>query len=159
MSPTFYDQQMWYGSRCDDDACRNSIQRGDIIVFDTWNATGKADNYLKRVISIPLDRITIANGKVYVNDYLLIEPYVSTLTILGTVNDCQRYSLGPGQIFVLGDNRARSNDSRTFGPVDLADVWGMSRFEKYNPIKSLPSLDLNRKLQVDEAECPEWIKQ
>jgi signal peptidase I len=157
MFPTLQDQQMWYGSRCEEKNCWNSIQRGDLIVFDARNAPGKQGAFLKRVIGIPLDHITITEGKVYINNHLLIEPYITIPTVTNSSHDCQRYDVGPEQVFVLGDNRSHSNDSRVFGAVDFEDIWGVSPFEKYNPMASPPKLDVDREFQVDELKCPLWI--
>lgn len=158
MLPTFHDQQMWYGSPCDNNLCRNSIRRGDIIIFDARRTTGKEGAYIKRVIGIPLDYITITGGNVYVNNLLLIEPYVSVPTATNSLNDCQSYHIGSEQVFVLGDNRTHSHDSRIFGPVGFPEIWGVSRFQKYNSVESLAKLDLARKLQIDETDCPVWME-
>jgi signal peptidase I len=88
-----------------------AVQRGDIVVL-RYPLDPRID-YVKRVIGLPGDRVTMADGYVWVNGELLDEPYVladDRTTYLSVV-------VGPEQFFVLGDNRPRSSDSREFGLV------------------------------------------
>ena len=159
MLPTLRDKQMWYGSPCENDACRNTLQRGDIVVLDTSKVLDIKDIFIKRVIGVPLDRVMIAKGKVYVNDHLLIEPYTESYTITPPGSEgCLRFHLGTDQAFVLGDNRAHSDDSRSFGPVSVSSIFGVSRFEKYNSPDLAPRLDSENVISFDEKECPLWRK-
>jgi len=92
--------------------------RGDIVAFH--HDAVAPELYIKRVIAVAGDRIRIDRGTVYVNDAPLDEPYVHfpdhrsfpTTTVPG------------GSVYVLGDNRANSEDSRFFGPVADADLLG-----------------------------------
>lgn len=80
--------------------------------------------YVKRVIATAGDTIEVRDGKVYVNDELLDEPYAvgETEPQKGTV----RYplTLEEGQVFIMGDNRSESVDSRTFGIVGESQIKG-----------------------------------
>lgn len=80
--------------------------------------------YVKRVVATEGDTIEIREGKVYVNDELLDEPYIvgETKPQVGSV----RYPLmlEKGQVFVMGDNRDDSIDSRTFGVVGERQIKG-----------------------------------
>jgi signal peptidase I len=101
-------------------------QRNDVIVFDRFNAKkNKNTAYIKRVLAIAGDTIKIKNGKVLINNILINEPYVNTK------NRTKKYSLTmktkhipTGEIFVLGDNRDNSNDSRMYGSIAITKVTG-----------------------------------
>jgi signal peptidase I len=97
-------------------------ERGDIIVFDPPTLADKP--YIKRVIGLPGETITIADGFVYVDGVKLNEPYID-----GAITECNRSKCDPvkvpeGSVFVLGDNRRSSSDSRIFGPVSVDDIIG-----------------------------------
>ena len=78
-------------------------------------------DFIKRVIGLPGDTVTCRGGKVIRNGQPVTEPYLDP----GTQTDgCTRTTVGPGQLFVMGDNRDNSQDSRVFGPVRESDVVG-----------------------------------
>lgn len=89
---------------------------GDIIVFHT----SEGRDFIKRVIGLPGDRIEIKNGVVYRNGVPLKEPYIAE-KING---EFPPVTVPPGHVYVLGDNRNNSKDSREIGPVPLKDVVG-----------------------------------
>lgn len=108
----------------------NPYDRGDIVVFnppETWSSGGTP--FIKRVIGVPGDVVEIRDdGRVYVNDVGLDEEYVYEDDD-GTrdpteVPDQARWAIGTGELFVLGDHRAKSADSRVFGPIGATDVIG-----------------------------------
>lgn len=82
----------------------------------------RRNRYIKRVIGIPGDKIEIKDGKVYVNDKLLEEPYIKGTTVKKTLE--YPVTVPQGKLFVMGDNRENSNDSRSFGFVDYRSVEG-----------------------------------
>jgi signal peptidase I len=92
-------------------------QRGDIIVL---KVAQEPIPLVKRVIALPGETVEIRQGKVYVNGQHLDEPYLGQ-TPYGNMNARQ---VPAGSIFVLGDNRNNSNDSRAFGMVPLDDILG-----------------------------------
>jgi len=92
--------------------------RGDVIVF-RYPPDPDAIPYIKRVIGLAGDQIHIADGKVYVNGQQLIEPYLTLNTNRGG-----DWSVPPGQLFVMGDNRNNSSDSRAWGFVPLENIIG-----------------------------------
>ena len=106
--------------------------RGDVVVFAP---PGGADQpYIKRVIGLPGEEVTIAGGAVAIDGARLDEPYLADPEGGGAVRTpcgqravC-RATVGEGQVFVLGDNRRDSVDSREFGPVDVEDVVGKAWF-------------------------------
>jgi signal peptidase I len=99
--------------------------RGDIVTFRHDGATPEL--YIKRVIGLPGDRIRIDRGVVYVNGTRLTEPYVEH----SDDRSVPEITVPPDNVYVLGDNRAVSEDSRAFGPVPdgaltgkaLAGIW------------------------------------
>lgn len=109
-----------------------SPERGDVLVFH--NPNNLEEDYIKRIIGLPGDTVEIYGGQVYINGYPLIEDY-------------PHYEIPPNQIwgpeliepdhlFVMGDNRPQSQDSRVFGQLseDLIvgkawlRVWPFDRF-------------------------------
>jgi signal peptidase I len=94
------------------------VERGDVIVL-RYPLDPEID-YIKRVIGVPGDRVSLAHGEVWVNGVALDEPYVEAVdpsTVLSV-------EVAEGNYFVLGDNRPRSSDSRDFGMVPEAYVRG-----------------------------------
>jgi signal peptidase I len=98
------------------------IKRGDIVVFDSKDANDS--NYIKRVIGIENDEIEITGGKVYLNNQELKEPYLDSQTITQPLTSQTKFTVPQGCVFVLGDNRTNSTDSRILGPINLNDVKG-----------------------------------
>ncbi len=97
--------------------------RGDIVAFrrNEDPADGmEPTTYIKRVIGLPGDRVVIRSGTVYVNGTALVEPYVRFRdhASFATV------TVPPGELYVLGDNRADSEDSRVFGCISERSVIG-----------------------------------
>lgn len=99
-------------------------QRGDIIVFDP--PVSNADKpYIKRVIGLEGERISIHDGAVYVNGERLEEPYLGPVATNWPGRPRNFEMVVPeGHIFVLGDNRNNSTDSRSFGPVSVDAIIG-----------------------------------
>ena len=106
---------------------RNRLERGDIVVFRHLEFPGRV--FIKRIAGLPDEQVRVENGAVYIDDVLLEEPYLDGRK--GQVEDRQDLNRtwwnGPGELFLVGDNRQDSQDSRTFGPVDggliLGRVW------------------------------------
>ncbi len=95
----------------------NEPQRGDIVVFVSLNGTG--EDYIKRVIGLPGERVEVRDGAVWINGYRLDEPYLNSgIPYTGV------WKLGPDEYFVLGDNRANSSDSHTWGPLPRKNIIG-----------------------------------
>lgn len=109
------------------------LEHGDVIVFDSHDTQN--NKYVKRVIATEGDHIVITDGTVTLNDVILDEPYINEKEFRGDVD----LVIPEGQIYVLGDNRNHSNDSRGFGPVKLDDVDGKVVFNLDKSIRSLLS--------------------
>lgn len=117
------------------------IERGDIIAFHS--VTGNNIDLIKRVIGLPGDRIKIQLGKVYINDKELAEPYIIDATNTwtnGFINDGEEYFVPQEMLFVLGDNRPHSLDSREFGPVPISSIIGTAVF-RFSPNASFGPLN------------------
>ena len=118
MTPTLLNQQYILVDKLQ--YAFSSPQRGDVIVFEY--PKDPSQDYVKRVIGIPGDTVSVAaNGVVTVDGTALSEPYVNDL-----INRYppQTWTLQAGQYFVLGDNRGDSSDSRAWGPVPRNDIIG-----------------------------------
>ena len=93
-------------------------QRGDVIVFK-YPPDPEREPYIKRVIGLPGDRVRVDNGNVYVNAELLVEPYLEVVT-----EQEGEWQVPADNLFVMGDNRNNSSDSRAWGMVPLDKVIG-----------------------------------
>jgi signal peptidase I len=78
-------------------------------------------DFIKRVVGVPGDRISCRQGKLYRNDQQVSEPYLAPAT---TTENCSSVTVPAGKLYVMGDNRNNSEDSRTFGPIDRSSVVG-----------------------------------
>jgi len=78
-------------------------------------------DFIKRVVGVPGDRITCRGDSLFRNGQKVQEPYL----VQGTTTDCKGETVvGAGQLFVMGDNRTNSQDSRFFGVIQRSDVVG-----------------------------------
>jgi signal peptidase I len=112
----------------------HGIGRGDVVVFDrvtTNGGTVNHDDLIKRVIALGGDTLEIKKCVVYLNGVALEEKYLdagdvaqSDLNSLCRVANLKEQTIPDGKIFVMGDNRSESFDSRMFGPIDEDLVVG-----------------------------------
>ncbi len=115
----------------------NEPARGDIVVFQAPNEA-KGVYYVKRVIGLPGENVRIEDGMVFINDVLLKETYLDNVQTAGYINT----QVPINEVFVLGDNRTVSHDSRDsdVGCIAYEDicgqaVWRISPFESFGSIK------------------------
>jgi signal peptidase I len=102
----------------------HSVHRGDVVVFDRPPAAATTDKVLiKRVIGLPGDTLTDQNGTLLVNGVQLKEPYVNP-SCDGTQDFPASVTVPRGDVYVMGDNRCDSLDSRSFGPVAQSSIVG-----------------------------------
>jgi signal peptidase I len=109
----------------------DGYHRGDIIVFNPPDNTelGAGKPYIKRIVGVGGDSVQIKkDGKVYVNGTQLEEPYLFTGPD-GTPQPTQphgdsAWTIPDGDLFVMGDHRQQSQDSRDFGPIAVSSVLG-----------------------------------
>ncbi len=131
-------------------------RRGDIVVFDAPTddsgdddaplptrivrtivqsiglSPPSTDEYIKRVVALPGERVEGHHGKVLVDGRELIEPYLRPGV---ATSDFAAVVVPPETVFVMGDNRANSSDSRIFGPVPRSTVVGRA-FARVWPLSS-----------------------
>ena len=111
---------------------KNLPERGDIVVFDSNiinEVNGEPKKLIKRVIGLPGDRVEIVNGFVYINDEKLEEAYLDGVFTDGEVD----MVVPDNSIYVLGDNRPNSGDSRLeeIGAVSMDTVMGEAIFRLF----------------------------
>lgn len=123
--------------------CKNNVNRGDIAIFVYPN--DRSTYYIKRIIGLPGDNVQVKGRSIMVNGDLLTKSENSTpqgLQVVESEGDRQwsvqwsskeistqeeNITVPPGEVFVLGDNRDATKDSRVFGTVPLQDVVGLAR--------------------------------
>jgi signal peptidase I len=132
MTPTLLNGQYILVNKAD--YFTHGPQRGDVIVFKFPKDTSR--DFVKRVIGVPGDTVvTKTDGSVTVDGVTLNEPYVNDH--FNGSNETWR--LGPGEYFVMGDNRGDSYDSRDWGLVPASDILGKAEFV-YWPLPSAHGL-------------------
>ena len=112
-----------------------AIHRGDVVVF--WYPLDRSKSFIKRVIALPGETVTIRQGVVTVNGVVVPEPYVPPQ--YEDVSDYAPTRVPADSYFVMGDHRISSNDSRVFGPVPSQFIYGRAVFA-YWPVDHFGSL-------------------
>jgi signal peptidase I len=108
----------------------DTLERGDIIMFQPPPASGESDDLVKRIIGLPGETIEVREGKVWINGKALEEPYL---------NQAPKYTYGPieipeGTYFMMGDNRNNSKDSHIWGVLPKENIKGRVLL-RYWPLK------------------------
>jgi len=103
-------------------------QRFDVVVL-RLPSQGE-ELLIKRVVGLPGETVEIRDGQVYVNDEPLDEPFITDDTRPGRQG---RVTVPPLHVYVLGDNRNHSNDSRSFGPVPIENIVGRAWLSYWPP--------------------------
>lgn len=109
-------------------------QRGDVVVFRS--PKNPDIEYIKRIIALPGDTILIEKGEVYINGVRLEETYIAEKTNLwetGYLKEGVPAIVPPDHVFVMGDNRPRSSDSREFGPIPISSIIGPAIYRYFPP--------------------------
>lgn len=136
-------------------------QKGDIVVFVNGEDTKgfinrykifledvrlrfkndyRTNRLIKRIIAVEGDKVDIKEGKVYINDILLDEPYIKGVTPGLGMN--YPLTVPEGYVFVMGDNRENSYDSRSFGPISANSIEGKAIFRIF-PFSEIGKLNKN----------------
>jgi signal peptidase I len=116
----------------------HEINRGDLIVFErpADEGPGQVKDLIKRVVGLPGERIEARSGRVLVDQQPLPEPYLGADV---RTTDFEPLVVPDGHVFVMGDNRGDSRDSRFFGPLPEELVIGRA-FVKVWPLDDLELL-------------------
>lgn len=134
MVPTLHDNDRLSVERL----CRftHNVKRGQIVIFDSGDKGNGI--YIKRVIALPGDKVEIVDGSVFLNDVKLNEDYLAEgiYTSSGTLTG--PLVIPDGYIFVLGDNREVSEDSRYIGCIPFSMIRGrvLSRIYPFDSIRA-----------------------
>ncbi len=105
-------------------------ERGDVVVFDPPTNSDKP--YIKRIIGLPGDEVTFGEGHVFVNGVMLEEDYILDRTRCGQRDHCDEI-VPKDNVFVLGDHRSNSSDSRVFGVVPVENIVGKAWLSYWPP--------------------------
>jgi signal peptidase I len=106
------------------------VKRGDVVVF--LYPGDHTKSYIKRVIGVAGDDIYVDDGHVFVNGKALAEPYV--LKNFQDERSVPDLVVPPGEVFVMGDHRSISSDSRDFGPISTKLIYGKAAYV-YWPVR------------------------
>lgn len=130
MHPTFPDGEFLLTEQIS--YYRTDPKRGDVVVF---KPPVSDDEYIKRIIGLPGDTISINNGSIFINEKKLSEEYIVVETNGGNfLREGDSYAIPQEKYFVVGDNRTHSSDSRTWGPITKDVITGKA-WLTYWPIK------------------------
>ena len=108
------------------------VGRGDVVVFKRppGEQAAAIKDLIKRVIALPGETVDARDGHIYINDRLLDEPYLAPDT--RTVMD-HAVTVPKGRVWVMGDNRTQSRDSRFFGPILKSSIIGHAFIRVWPP--------------------------
>ena len=145
---------------------------GDVVVFEPPNSSALATDgipFIKRVIGMPGDTITLENGRVFVTQpgsspVRIEEPYVvqepdgsASATLPRDPQGIEDEWVVPdGAYFVMGDNRPQSQDSRAFGPIDQELILGRA-WLRYFPLERIGLIERPEYPALDTADAGGWI--
>jgi signal peptidase I len=127
MEPTLHEGQFLIVNKLVYQLDQNQPNRGDIVVFEYPRAPDR--DFIKRVIGLPGEKVEVRQGRVYINDKPLEEPFIASQPA---------YSWGPRVVseeeyFVLGDNRNNSSDSHTWGFLPRKNIIGKAWLSYWPP--------------------------
>jgi len=142
MYPTIHDQEtISLNSYTFFQKVFNPPQNGDIITFSsgrTASSSGELSSYIKRVVAVGGDEVSIRDGFLYLNNQLVKESYTAKprSTFGGSfLPECKSIKVPKDYVFVLGDNRKRSKDSREIGLVSLNEIQSIMPINKQTKFK------------------------
>ncbi len=114
----------------------DDYSRGDVVVLHPPDIPEDSTPYIKRVIGVAGDHLEIRDGSVWIDGIKLDEPYVKPGAETDPETDEDTWDIDAGEVFVMGDNRPDSQDSRYFGVVRTDEVIGRA-FLRFWPLDTL----------------------
>ena len=115
----------------------HDVHRGDIVVFKSPpGETGTVKDLIKRVIGLPGETVEARDGQILIDGRPLTEPYLHDGVTTGLI---EPHKVPPGHVWVMGDNRPNSKDSRIFGAIDQDLIVGRA-FVRVWPVPQLSLL-------------------
>jgi signal peptidase I len=118
MEPSIKEEEVYYAKT------KDTYLRGDIVVF---HSKEEGYDFIKRVVGLGGETIQIKNNQVYINGSKLMEPYLKNST---DTDDTEPINIPKGHVYVLGDDRSNSYDSRQLGVISITDIVGFITPEK-----------------------------
>ena len=110
------------------------VERGDIVVFlKPDSLSSPYDDLIKRVIGLPGDVIEGRDNQIFINGEALVETYLDDDVVIRDFNSVE---VPADHVFVMGDNRSNSADSRVFGPINVDRIEGEA-FLRYWPFSRM----------------------
>ena len=110
-------------------------RRGDVVVV---NVPDSSEPLIKRVIALPGETIEMRDGRVLIDGEVIEEPWVKHTA----TRDFQATTVPPLHVFIMGDNRPDSRDSRAFGPIHIDQIEGRALFT-YWPLEHIGGLEVH----------------
>ncbi|HET9719309.1 MAG TPA: signal peptidase I [Solirubrobacteraceae bacterium] len=107
--------------------------QGSRQACDTAGREDTTQTYIKRVVGLPGDHISIQNGHVIRNGHLEKAPYAQPCPVPSVCTFPKTFVVPPGEYFMMGDNRGESDDSRFWGPIPQSWVIGVAFFTYWPP--------------------------
>ncbi len=112
----------------------HDVHRGDLVVFESPpNESSESKDLIKRVIGLPGETVESRDGRMVVNGQVLDEPYLDTDVVTGPL---EKVTVPPNHVWVMGDNRANSRDSRFFGAIPESLIIGRA-FVRVWPVTAI----------------------
>lgn len=117
----------------------HDVNRGDIVVFEApeGRQTDGIKDYVKRVVGLPGEKIETRDNQIYIDNRPLEEPYINEECQDKVADGLEAQLIPADRVFVMGDNRCHSSDSRVFGPIPIDSIigrafvriWPITRFK------------------------------
>jgi signal peptidase I len=115
----------------------HDVHRGDLVVFESPpNEGSQTKDLIKRVIGLPGETVESREGQIYINGQVLEEPYLGPDVTTGPL---EKVTVPPEHLWVMGDNRPNSRDSRFFGAIPESLVIGRA-FMRVWPVTAISLL-------------------